>query len=225
MSETLHRRSFIGRVAATGAVLGATSALSTLTASTAMAAARSPESDLETWLKAAKGPHKVIYDCTTPQGASDGILYARNFLTTSAAKLGTPDSEMGVIVSFRHFSTPFAYGDAIWAKYPQLAETLRIVDPKSGKTAAGNFRLRDDVMGFSDATIPGLLAHGVRFAACGEATTFIAGLLAGTGTPGRAKAIEEELLANLIPGARVVPAGVVVLQRAQKAGFAYTYAG
>ena len=45
------------------------------------------------------------------------------------------------------------------------------------------------------------------------------------GKTGDAKAIETELLANLVPGARVVPAGVVVVQRAQKAGFAYTFAG
>ena len=29
----------------------------------------------------------------------------------------------------------------------------------------------------------------------------------------------------VVPGARIVPAGVVVVQRAQKMGFAYTYAG
>jgi hypothetical protein len=45
------------------------------------------------------------------------------------------------------------------------------------------------------------------------------------GKTGDAKAIEAELAANLIPNARMVPAGVVGVQRAQKAGFAYTFAG
>jgi intracellular sulfur oxidation DsrE/DsrF family protein len=48
-------------------------------------------------------------------------------------------------------------------------------------------------------------------------------VLAGkTGDP---KAIEAELAANLVPNARMVPAGVVGVQRAQKAGVAYTFAG
>jgi len=83
--------------------------------------------------------------------------------------------------------------------------------------------LHDEVEGFSDASLPGLKSHGVQFAVCGAATNFIAGILAGK--TGDAKAVEAELIANLVPGARIVPAGVVVVQRAQKSGFAYTFAG
>jgi hypothetical protein len=43
-----------------------------------------------------------------------------------------------------------------------------------------------------------------------------------TGDP---RAIEAELASNLVPNARMVPAGVVGVQRVQKAGFAYTFAG
>jgi hypothetical protein len=58
---------------------------------------------------------------------------------------------------------------------------------------------------------------------CGAATTFIAGMLAGE--KGDASAVEAELIANLVPGARIVPAGVIIVQRAQKSGFSYTFAG
>ena len=71
--------------------------------------------------------------------------------------------------------------------------------------------------------MPGLAARGVQFAVCGAATTYLAGALAGQ--TGDAKAVEAELNANLVPNARMVPAGVVIVQRAQKGGFAYTFAG
>ncbi len=223
MSSTMiPRRFFVSRLAAGAAALSATTALG-CAAAEPPATASVPPDELETWLATMKGPHKCIYDCVQAPGASDGILFARNLLTLSQEKLGSKDADASVIVSFRHFATPFGYNDAMWAKYPAFADMLKFDDPTTKKPAARNVPLHDEVSGFSDASIPGLKARGVQFTVCGAATTFIAGVLAGK--TGDAKAIEAELLANLVPGARVVPAGVVVLQRAQKGGFAYTFAG
>lgn len=233
MSESIvPRRFFLSRLGAVATALGVTSTLgcaSPTPAADATAAASTkppaPAADeLETWIAATfKAPNKCIYDCVQAGGAVDGILYARNLIMASAEKLGTKDSDMGVIVSFRHFATPFGYNDAMWAKYPAMAEMLKFDDPKTKKRATRNVPLHDEWQGFSDASIPGMAKHGVQFTVCGAATTFIAGALAGK--TGDAKAIETELLANLTPNTRVVPAGVVVLQRAQKGGFAYTFAG
>jgi intracellular sulfur oxidation DsrE/DsrF family protein len=170
-----------------------------------------------------KGTYKSLYDCVQPGGGPDGILYARNFMTASQEKLGTKDADMSVIVSFRHFATPYGYNDAMWAKYPQLAGMLKVEDPTTKKPATRNIPLHDDVLGFAGASMPALAARGVQFAVCGAATGFIAGAIAGK--TGDAKAIEAELNANLIPNARSVPAGVVIVQRAQKGGFTYTFAG
>jgi intracellular sulfur oxidation DsrE/DsrF family protein len=230
MSDALiPRRSFVSRLAATTAALGATSALAC--APTKSDAKVSQEgtptvtktTELDTWVGSFSGAEKCIYDAVSADGAADGVLYARNLITLSNEQLGTTDAQMSVIVSFRHMATPFAYNDAMWAKYPALAETLKYDDATTKKRATRNVLLHDNVMGFSDATLPGLGARGVRFAACGAATTFIAGLLAGK--TGDSTAIAAELAANLVPGARLVPAGVVILQRAQKGGFAYTFAG
>jgi len=112
---------------------------------------------------------------------------------------------------------------ARWAKYPQFAALLKVEDPKTKKPAARNVPLHDNVEDQEGANIPALVARGVHFTVCGAATEFIAKILADkTGDP---KAIEAELAANLIPNARMVPAGVGGVQRAQKAGFAYTFAG
>jgi intracellular sulfur oxidation DsrE/DsrF family protein len=218
------RRSFIARLAAGAAVFGAVPAVAALGCAAAPAAPAAPTGDeLDTWFAAMKGSYKVIYDCVQSQGGSDGIMFARNFMKFSQDNLATKDADMAVVVSFRHFATPYGYTDAMWAKYPQFAAMLKVDDPTTKKPAARNVPLHDDVEGQAGANLPALAARGVRFTVCGAATEFIAGVLAGKA--GDAKAIETELAANLIPNARMVPAGVVGVQRAQKAGFAYTFAG
>lgn len=213
------RRSFLAKFAAGAAVIPALPALSCAASEPAAA----PLDEVETWFAAMTGTHKIIYDCSAPGGGPDGILYARNFMTLSQEKLGTTDADMSVVVSFRHLATPYGYNDAMWAKYPQFAALLKVDDPKTKKPAARNVPMQDEVMGFAGASLAGLTARGVKFTVCGAATTFLAGVIAGK--DGNAKAIEDELVANLIPSARAVPAGVVGVQRAQKAGFAYTFAG
>ena len=221
--SSIHRRSFLSRFAAAAAAFGATSALPGTASASSSAATALPLDALEMWLATMKAPHKCLFDCVQAEGGPDGVLYARNLLTLSGEKLGTKDTDMNLIVSFRHLATPFGYNDAMWAKYPALADLGKVDDPTTKKRAARNVPLHDEVFGFKGATIPALKARGVQFTVCGAATTFIAGMLAGK--TGDAKAIEAELSANLVPGARIVPAGVVVVQRAQKSGFAYTFAG
>jgi intracellular sulfur oxidation DsrE/DsrF family protein len=221
MFDTVPRRSFLARRAAASPALAAVVGGATLYPSDVLA--ESPGDDLDAWFRAMKGTNKVIYDCVGAPSAADGVFFARNLIKFSAEKLGTKDADMSVVVSFRHFSTPFGYNDDIWAKYPPMAEMLQVDDPASKKRAARNWLLHEAVMGEGDANLPGLRAHGVSFAVCGAATEFIAKQLAGPN--GDAKKIEAELAGNLIPGARMMPAGVVGIQRAQKAGFAYTYVG
>jgi len=219
------RREFVARIASGAAIVGAVPALAALGCSPAAAPAAPPQTgdELDGWFAAMKAPYKVLYDCVQAAGGPDGIMFARNFMKFSADKLGTKDADMNVVVSFRHFATPYGYTDAMWAKYPQFAELLKVQDPKTKKPATRNVPLHDDIEDQPGANIPALAARGVHFTVCGAATEFIAGILAGK--TGDAKAIETELAANLIPNARMVPAGVVGVQRAQKAGFAYTFAG
>jgi intracellular sulfur oxidation DsrE/DsrF family protein len=219
----LNRRGFVAKLTTAGALLGAPALVGCNPSQPSAAAAVPPSDELDQWLATFKGSNKCIYDCVQGPGAADGILFARNLMALSQEKLGTTDADMGIIVSFRHFATPFGYDDAMWAKYPQFAQLLKFDDPTTKKPATRNVWLHDQVEGFQDASLPGLKARGAQFTVCGAATTFIAGVLAGPS--GDAKAIEAELTAHLVPGARIVPAGVVVVQRAQKSGFAYTFAG
>lgn len=218
MSHRIVRREFVGKLAIGSAALTAACA-----PAGAPTAAAPPGDELDTWFGGMTGTYKQIYDCASPAGAADGTFFARNLIKFSADKLGTKTADNSVVVCFRHFATPFGYTDAIWAKYPQMAQGLKAMDPKTGKPAVRNWLLHDTVLDQEGGNIPGVTAVGVQFAVCAAATEFIANMLAGK--TGDAKAINAELSAALVPGARLVAAGVVAVQRAQKAHFAYTYAG
>lgn len=218
MSDRIIRRDFIGKLAVGSAALTAACA-----PGAAPIAAAPPGDAMDMWFGGMKGTYKAIYDCTSATGAPDGTFFAHNLLKYSADKLGTKTEDNSIVVCYRHFATPFGYTDAIWAKYPQIATMLKVDDPKTKKLATTNWLLHSVVLDEEGANIPGVTSRGVQFAVCGAATEFIAKLLAGK--TGDAKAIEAELGTALIPNAKLVPAGVVAVQRAQKAGFAYTYAG
>lgn len=221
MAPQLPRRAFVSGLAVTAAAVSAACRGASPSADMSMAAGASD--DVLAWFNEPKGVNKAIYDCVNPEGGPSGVLFARNLIKFSHDRLGTSDADMAVVVSFRHFSTPFGYTDAMWAKYPQFAAMLKVTDPETKKAATRNWLLHQAVEGQEGSTLPALTEHGARFAVCGAATAFIAGILAGK--TGDAKAIEAELSSNLIPSAKMMPAGVVGVQRAQRAGYAYTYAG
>lgn len=221
MSDTVPRRSFVARLAAGSTAVIASIGGAALAPALAHAAA-APDA-MDQWFGSMKAPNRNIFDCTSPNGAPTGVMYAHNLIKYSNAKLGTKIADINAVVCFRHFATPYGYNDAMWAKYPMIGEALKIDDPGTKKRALRNWLLHELVEGEALNNLPGLAERGAAFAVCGAATEFIAKLLAGD--KGDAAAIEAELGANLIPGAKMAPAGVVAVQRAQKAGFAYTYAG
>ncbi len=68
------------------------------------------------------------------------------------------------------------------------------------------------------AQLGDLARRGVQFMICGTASRGLAGRIAGPN--GDADAVMKEMAANLIPNARIVPAGVVGVLHAQERGFA-----
>ena len=218
-NPTVPRRSFVSSLAVGSAALAAACAPG---AADSMAAA-APGDAMDVWFGGMTGTYKAIYDCAGASSGPDGVMFARNLIKFSGDELGTADADNSVVVCFRHYATPYGYNDAMWAKYPGMAAAVKIDDPKTMKPATRNWLLHDLVGGEEGADIPSITARGVQFAVCGAATKFFAKVLAGA--TGDAAAIEADLGANLIPNAKMAPAGVVAVQRAQKAGFAYTYAG
>jgi intracellular sulfur oxidation DsrE/DsrF family protein len=126
----------------------------------------------------------------------------------------------------RHFSTPFAYNDMIWAKYGAgFSEALHFADPKTKQAPTANL-YNSAAYGLTlpnfGTTLDSLIQKGVNFAVCDMATHFFAGTIAEK-TKGNADAVYRELVANVIPNSHMVPAGIVAVNRAQERGYTFAY--
>ncbi|HVB86324.1 MAG TPA: hypothetical protein VNK23_06620 [Candidatus Dormibacteraeota bacterium] len=70
----------------------------------------------------------------------------------------------------------------------------------------------------------GLIKKGAHFALCQMSALSVCGVIARA-TGGSTDAVYKQFAANLIPNARIVPAGIVAVNRAQERGYSYVYAG
>ena len=69
-----------------------------------------------------------------------------------------------------------------------------------------------------------LVGKGAHFAVCQMATHAFSGMIAKA-TGSKSEAIYKELSSNLIGNARLVPAGIVAVNRAQEYGYSYVFTG
>ena len=221
------RRSFLTHLGAGVTVAGAalasgTSVASAQSSSAGFSPARHAQDD---WMDKIPGKHRMVFDTTTPAGFGVALAYANNFLSASK-DYGLNDQDNAVIIIARHFSTTFAYNDAMWAKYGKVMPPMAALDdPKTKARAAINlFAAR----GYQDlpnlgTTVGDVLQKGVHFAVCQVATQFFAGMLAQA-TGGTADAVYKELTSNLVGNGHMVAAGIVAVNRAQERGFTLTTA-
>ena len=181
----------------------------------------------DAWLDTLRGTHRVFIDSATALGGAEAVLYANNLY---AAQEG-PDynggpADLAMIVCFRHFSTPFGYNDAMWAKYGEVFNSIMsFPDPATGGAPTANM-LNQDRRDLPNAgiTIDSIGGKGAHFGICRAATNFFSGMIAGA-TDGNQSDILDELVANAIPSSRFVSAGVMALTRAQEYGYSLLYAG
>ena len=166
----------------------------------------------DAWMAALPGKHRIILDVTSPERMPDAIRFVSNFFTGHKSGYGVEESELAIIVCFRHSATPYGYGDAFWAKHGQTIDA-KITPPPSGNpyNSGGRTQLTD------------IATRGVQFMVCGTASRGLATRIAGQG--GDVEAVMKEMAASLIPSARIVPAGVIGVTHAQERGFALLYVG
>jgi intracellular sulfur oxidation DsrE/DsrF family protein len=211
--DAVVRRSFLTRLAAIGTAVAGVVALPSKSAAQS-SASRGPTHPADAWLDELKGQHKNIYDCTSVENGPMGWTFARNFLTANTGPIyQLKDSDVNAIICVRHQATVFGFNDAMWAKY-KLGESQKVSE--GGVPAAKNAHAN---------TANELATRGVIVAVCGMALARIARTVARDAGLNAAD-VEADLKANLVtPTARVVAAGVIVTNRAQEKGFAYTYVG
>ena len=220
------RRSFLTHVGTAGAAAAiGFSAAGTVQAQARFTPARHPQDD---WFDTIPGKHRLYLDSTTGPGAGDALLFANNFLTMNKEGYKLEDSDSAVVICMRHFATPYAWSDAIWAKYGEAFTALtKLNDPKTGKAPTINLYQKGDYgmqLPNLGTTVDAVIARGVHIAVCDAATHFIAGQLA-TATKGNAETIYKELVASTVKNSHYVAAGIVATNRAQERGYSLAHCG
>jgi intracellular sulfur oxidation DsrE/DsrF family protein len=182
----------------------------------------------DNWLDEVPGTHRLFFDTTTPEGFGEAIFWANNYLNANKSGYGVEDNSLAIVICARHHSTAFAYSDAIWAKYgAPLAERDRFNDPKTTKAPVINvYRVASygNLLRNNGVTLDSILDRGVRLAVCRLATRARAGMIARQ-MGGTADEVFNELASHLVPNARIVPAGIVAVNRAQERGYTFASAG
>ena len=229
-TELLRRRTFLSQVgvagvaAAAAGVAGAAPAAAQ-TNGVRFQPARHTQDD---WLDSLPGKHRLFLDAVNGPGAGDALLFAGNFLNMNKSGYDLADSDSAVVICVRHFATPFAWSDAIWAKYgAAFTELVKLNDPKTGKAPTINLYQKSDYgmqLNNLGTTTDDLIKRGVHFAVCDAATHFISDMLAQH-TKGSAEAIYTELKSATIANSHYVAAGIVAVNRAQERGYSIAHCG
>jgi intracellular sulfur oxidation DsrE/DsrF family protein len=172
------------------------------------------------WLDQNNAKHRLVFDTTTPAGLSEALFFGPNFLAINNSEYGIPNSELAVVVIVRYQSVAFGYNDSIWAKYSApIAARTKYQDPKTkspAKLNVYNSQAYSDVL--MNPPIDSVTKLGVQLAVCNLATRNMSIAIAKA-VDGVADTIYKELASNLVHGARLVPAGIVAVNRAQERGY------
>jgi intracellular sulfur oxidation DsrE/DsrF family protein len=178
------------------------------------------------WLDKPGTKHRLVFDTTRPDGLGEALAFAANYMRVNKDEYGVSNNELAVMIVVRHMSTPFGYNDAIWAKYGALLGNLaRFEDPKTKAAPKINVYMAEgyDSLPSRGVTMEALNKQGVVFGVCSVATRGLAGMVAQA-TGGTEDAVNSEFISNLVPGARMVPAGIVIVSRAQERGYTAVHA-
>jgi intracellular sulfur oxidation DsrE/DsrF family protein len=177
--------------------------------------------DKDDWFDQLPGKHRLVFDTTSLEHVASSLLFANNFIRVNQADYGLQPSELAVVIIVRHRSTPFGYTDAMWAKYgAPIAARSQVEDPKTKQPPKVNMFTSANYSEFDNRgmTLDSVFKQGVQLAVCATSTRGYAAAIAQA-TGGQANAIFEELAANLVPNSRLVPAGIVAVNRAQERGY------
>jgi hypothetical protein len=182
---------------------------------------------LDAWFDELPGSHRVFVDSASATGGATAVGYANNLFAATGNAYAGESAEMAIVVCFRHMSTPFGYGDAVWAKYGEVFHSL-MQFPDPATNAAPKINLLNSAahpnLPNRGTTIDALAAKGAQYAICNTASRGIAGLVAQR-TNGDADAVYQEFVAGAIGKSRFVSAGVMALTRAQEYGYSVLISG
>jgi intracellular sulfur oxidation DsrE/DsrF family protein len=219
LQNALHRRSFLGlggTAALAASAVGGTQVLEAQSTARRWQPERHIEDD---WLDMLSGKHRMVFDASMPDGFGYALLYAGNYFIANADAYKLNDSDLAVVIVARHYATPFAFNDAMWKKYgARISELSNFLDPRSKQAPTTNlYNIANIGLSNKGSTVDGLIKRGAQFAVCEMAARGLADSLATAGSDGNT--VFEEIRRNLISNSRLVPAGIVAVNRAQERGY------
>ena len=226
-----HRRGFLGRILGTAAAL---------TAASGEQPARAQQGGPDDWIQTVKGTHRCLFDFPQHKNGMP-LLHILNYLNTYSAAYKTTPGQVGAVGTFYGIggqsSIPLAFNDAMWAKYGLGAYTG--LKDASGKPHTRNVLYKptaNDANLLMEAVqsppipalapavpalgIESLQKMGTTFLLCANAFGGWCAELEARGK-GKVADIEAELKANMLPGVIMVPAMVIAIEAAQRAGITY----
>jgi len=220
----------LGVAAVAGAALGSGSAL----AQTKPPKSEPRRHELDAWMDAIPGDHRVFIDTDSAAGATNALRYATNILNAQVNAYKGADKDMAIIICLRHASTILAFTDAMWAKYGSALDSMSAMmsgrapagptgQPAAGPTAAAPAAAAPaPTTNAQTRALATAAGRGVHFAICDTATNALAGMIARQAGLA-AGDVHAELIANIVPNGHMVPAGVMALTRAQEHGYSFLY--
>jgi intracellular sulfur oxidation DsrE/DsrF family protein len=203
------RRSFLSRLSGAGAFVSGASSQSVAAAAQArpFEAARHTQDD---WFDELPGRHRVIFDTFMSDMFGEAVGFVGNYISVNKDAYELAEKDIAVVLTVRHQTAPFAFNDAMWAKYgKQFSDRMKFVDPKTKEAPTTN------VYG---AQLARYAKNGMHLAICSLTTRAYTRIIANAfGT--KAEDVYTELGANTVAAGHFVPAGIVAVTRAQERGY------
>ncbi len=162
------------------------------------------------WFDELPGKHRVIFDTFMSDMFGEAVGFVGNYVSVNKNAYELTDKDFAVVLTARHQTAPFAFNDAMWAKYgKQFSDRMKFVDPKTKQPPTVN------VYG---AQLDKLSKSGVQLAICRLTTRAYTQIIANAFNT-KADDVFDELAANTVAPGHFVPAGIVAVTRAQERGY------
>ncbi|HTK83334.1 MAG TPA: hypothetical protein VL633_13690 [Bacteroidota bacterium] len=226
INRSLHRRGFLGSIAAGAATIGLASLAKPLQASAKMNFQTSSPlaADFEAWLGKIKGKHRQVFD--VPESNKGFVFaWARVFQMTNQA-VGASADDVTPVIILRHEAIPYGMTHDLWAKY-KFGENFKIDDDATKAASVRNpfYQPKEGEMKLPGMSIEELQKSGVLIGICDMALTFYSKFVFAPKMNMDADAIKKDWVAGVLPGIQIVPSGVLAVNRAQEHGCTYCFAG
>lgn len=223
LSRTLHRRGFLGSLAATTAVGIAAVSNPLRLAAEQKKAMPSTNAGFDAWLNRIKGKHKQVFDAPSINGGLP-LAWPRVFQMTNE-EVGVSTKDLTAVLILRHDAIPIGMHNDLWQKY-KFGEAFKATHMMTKQPVTSNIFWKPKP---GDLPLPGmaldeLMESGVLVGICDMALTVIGGHFAAEMKLDPA-AVKKEWVDGVFPGIQIVPSGVIAINRAQERGCTYCYAG